>query len=217
MKVYLKTKEESDTIQLPVNPSQMNIKLEGSNTAYSILDFGEIVIPDYRKLITIDLEGFFPTAEAPYVVSEKLHTPLYYADKLMDWVEQKAILRFITGKSVYDINLLCILTKVDISEKPGAPEDIYYNLSLKEYREHTVNEVTFTQEEKTTKVIQKSSHTRPATQKKTKMYTVKSGDTLWKIAKQYLGGGSRYSEIAALNSIKNPNLIYPGQTLKLPD
>lgn len=48
-------------------------------------------------------------------------------------------------------------------------------------------------------------------------YTVKSGDTLWDIAKTYLGSGSQYTEIAAANdSITNPNKIYIGQKIKIP-
>jgi LysM repeat protein len=46
-------------------------------------------------------------------------------------------------------------------------------------------------------------------------YTVKKGDSLWKIAATYLGNGSKYPEIATLNNIKN-NFIYAGQTLKIP-
>lgn len=46
-------------------------------------------------------------------------------------------------------------------------------------------------------------------------YTVKKGDSLWKIAATYLGNGSKYPEIATLNNIKD-NFIYPGQVLKLP-
>ena len=49
-------------------------------------------------------------------------------------------------------------------------------------------------------------------------YTVKKGDCLWNIAKQFLGDGTRYKEIYELNrdKIVNPNLIYPGQVLTLP-
>ena len=49
-------------------------------------------------------------------------------------------------------------------------------------------------------------------------YTVKKGDCLWNIAKQFLGDGTRYKEIYNLNrdKIVNPNLIYPGQVLTLP-
>ena len=46
-------------------------------------------------------------------------------------------------------------------------------------------------------------------------YTVKKGDTLWAIAKQYLGNGTKYPQIASENNIKTPNLIYPGQVLKI--
>ena len=42
-------------------------------------------------------------------------------------------------------------------------------------------------------------------------YTVRKGDTLWGIAKRYLGNGALYPKIAAWNNISNPNLIYPGQ------
>ena len=43
-------------------------------------------------------------------------------------------------------------------------------------------------------------------------YIVKEGDTLSSIAAQY---GTTYQDIAKANGISNPNLIYPGQTLKI--
>ncbi len=45
-------------------------------------------------------------------------------------------------------------------------------------------------------------------------YTVKAGDTLWKIAQQF--GVDTY-EIAWVNGMANPDLIYPGQVLLLND
>ena len=45
-------------------------------------------------------------------------------------------------------------------------------------------------------------------------YVVVKGDTLWDIAKRYLGNALRYPELAKLNNIKNPNLIYPGQVIR---
>lgn len=46
-------------------------------------------------------------------------------------------------------------------------------------------------------------------------YTVKSGDSIWKIAVKYETG---ISEILAKNpQIKNPSLIYPGQKITIPD
>jgi nucleoid-associated protein YgaU len=54
---------------------------------------------------------------------------------------------------------------------------------------------------------------------KPKTYVVKSGDSLSKIAKELLGDAKRWPEIYELNKALiggNPNLIHPGQELKLP-
>src|SRR5690554_4342684 len=47
---------------------------------------------------------------------------------------------------------------------------------------------------------------------KTTTYTVKKGDTLSHIAKRF---GTTVNELVRLNNIKNPNLIYPGQKIKI--
>lgn len=48
-----------------------------------------------------------------------------------------------------------------------------------------------------------------------KSVTVERGDTLTKIAVDYAGGYSKYKQLAAINNIPNPNLIYVGQVIKL--
>ena len=51
-----------------------------------------------------------------------------------------------------------------------------------------------------------------------KTYTVKAGDTLSGIAKEHLGNANDYMKIFNLNKdqLKDPDLIKPGQVLKLP-
>lgn len=49
-----------------------------------------------------------------------------------------------------------------------------------------------------------------------RIHTVVHGDTLWAIAKKYLGAGSRYKEIVILNGLKS-NVIYSGMKLKIPN
>ena len=46
-------------------------------------------------------------------------------------------------------------------------------------------------------------------------HTVVKGDTLWGIAAKYLGSGSKYTQLAAINNIPNPDLIYVGQVIRL--
>lgn len=47
-------------------------------------------------------------------------------------------------------------------------------------------------------------------------HTVVSGDTLSKIAKQYLGNANKYKEVAEHNGISNPDLIKVGQVVRIP-
>ncbi len=55
-------------------------------------------------------------------------------------------------------------------------------------------------------------------QKPSRMYTVKSGDTLSKIAKEMYGNAGDYPKIFEANKpmLKDPDKIYPGQVLRIP-
>ena len=63
-----------------------------------------------------------------------------------------------------------------------------------------------------------SSAAAPEGEAATRTYTVVAGDSLSKIAKKIYGDGSRWKEIFEANKdkIKNPDLIHPGQVLKIP-
>ena len=51
-----------------------------------------------------------------------------------------------------------------------------------------------------------------------KFYTVKSGDTLSKISKEFYGDANQYNKIFEANKplLSDPNKIYPGQVLRIP-
>ena len=50
-------------------------------------------------------------------------------------------------------------------------------------------------------------------------YTVAPGDSLSKIAKKFYGAANKWQRIFEANrdTIKNPDLIHPGQVLKIPN
>ena len=58
----------------------------------------------------------------------------------------------------------------------------------------------------------------PVEVEETKYYVVQSGDSLSKIAKEHYGNAMKYPEIFEANRevIKDPDLIYPGQKLRIP-
>ncbi|MBI1423413.1 MAG: LysM peptidoglycan-binding domain-containing protein [Gammaproteobacteria bacterium] len=57
---------------------------------------------------------------------------------------------------------------------------------------------------------------RPTTPKTVEIiHIVVKGDTLWAIAKHYVKDPFRYPELARLSKIKNPDLIYPGNRVRI--
>jgi len=50
-------------------------------------------------------------------------------------------------------------------------------------------------------------------------YTIADGDTLWGIATKFYDDGSKYTHIvdANIEVIKDADLIYPGQTIRIPE
>lgn len=58
------------------------------------------------------------------------------------------------------------------------------------------------------------SPTQPAS---VRTYTIKPGDSFWKIALTQLGNGNRYIELAKFNNLTTQTVIHPGQVIKLPN
>ena len=83
---------------------------------------------------------------------------------------------------------------------------------------HKENETYAGAEYEEPKVEPPTSAPDTATKPQYSMYTVKRGDNLSAIAKNKLGSASKWKEIYNLNKdiIKNPNVIYPGQQIKIP-
>ena len=50
----------------------------------------------------------------------------------------------------------------------------------------------------------------------TSTYTIQKGDNLWDISVRAYGDGFKWLEIAKINNLRNPDLIFSGNILKLP-
>ncbi|MMZ62001.1 LysM domain/BON superfamily protein [compost metagenome] len=109
----------------------------------------------------------------------------------------------------------------EYEERGGEPEDVYYTLDLKEY-------IFITAAKKGDKTktsgsagvsMPKLAAARPSMREAPKAYTVKAGDSLWKIAARVYGNGDDWRKIYDKNKKTigaNPNLIKPGQKLVIP-
>ena len=66
-----------------------------------------------------------------------------------------------------------------------------------------------------TPVNKPTPQTNPSVGSRT--YTIKPGDSFWKIALLQLGNGNRYIELAKFNNMTTQTVIHPGQVIKLPN
>jgi nucleoid-associated protein YgaU len=57
-----------------------------------------------------------------------------------------------------------------------------------------------------------------APESETQYYEIQSGDSLWKIAAQFYGTGTKHEALFEANRevIQDPNLIFPGQKIRIP-
>ena len=218
-KMYLGINDGEEGFILPVLPEKMEINEDGDNETFNVINLGEVNTINKPKLSEISFESYFPLNRGPYVSSEELFSPSFYISKIRAWRDKKQKIRFIfTGGSPLELNDLFIIESFKLSEKGGEVGDIYYSIELKRYKPYAAKKVVIVtkQNTKNKTAAVKAKPPRPVEKPKQKTHTVVNGDTLWHIAKRYLGDGARYPEIAKLNNIKNPNLIYPGQVFKIP-
>lgn len=54
------------------------------------------------------------------------------------------------------------------------------------------------------------------TEEETTLITIKKGDTLWDLCQEYLKDPTKWPELKKYNDFSNPDLIYPGERLRIP-
>ena len=219
LEILIKEVESGDIIRLPMAPDKIKVQAATRFLSYDIMNSGEHKIPLGEELTRFSWSGMLPgtsRALAPYINPLAWLPPLYFQSKFSVWRNKGTKLKLMipttpVSHAVYLEDYECTYA--------GGAGDYEYSVSFCVAKEIIVGtEDTATDQSGSTSgdAVPK---TTPATEKAAKTYTVKSGDSLWKIAQSQLGAGSRWREIYDLNKSvigSNPNLIYPGQVYNLP-
>ena len=121
--------------------------------------------------------------------------------KIKKWMDKGEVLRFIVTGT--EINFQVRITDFEYSEQDGT-RDVYFTINLKEYRKIKISSTT--PKKKKTDNKDRTDTKETDNKPKQKTYTVKSGDTLYDIAKKYYGKGSDYKKIIEKNKSKYPSL-----------
>ena len=88
--------------------------------------------------------------------------------------------------------------------EPSEPETFVPEPSVKEGEAETEMPVRLAEESPSGRMLPEE-----------RTYTVGRGDTLWYITERFRGEPFLYNEVARDNKIRNPDLIYPGQKVKI--
>lgn len=225
--IYLREKNGNRELRFPILPEEIQYKSGDTEfVTYDIMNRGEVAIPTGVGLARIGWKAEFPGEgrQDDPAIRGTWQAPKYFHDTLEDWKAKGTLLTIIvTG---YPFNF-----DVDMSTYEATPSgpfgDMPYTIELQEHRDITI---------KTEKVEASSSSSsnsasqRPTTEATT--YTIKSGDTLWKIAAmpKHYGDGSKWKLIYDANkdiiestakkcgykSSDNGHWIFPGVKLTIP-
>lgn len=217
-----------DDIRLPIPPEKIPISYPGQNKTANLINGEEINLVRPAGLAEISLDVVFPQMDYPAAVWDgSVDNAEDFLDHLQDLKESKTPFEFIVIRdgpgrfSSFDTNLDVTLEDYKVSDDVKEGLDLTVSISLKEYRNYGTKIMNFVLVEDqggTVQAAEESGTERQGEPENAGSYTVVSGDSLWKIAKQLLGNGNRWQELYDLNrdKISNPNLIHPGQVLTIP-
>lgn len=207
-----------DGLVLPIAPSKIDTKFKGNNKTVNLINDGDVNILKLPGLTEVSFDARLSYNKYPFAVNDL--KPGVFLDKFESLMvskrpcQLKVIRTTQNNRMLFSTDLRVSLEEYTIKEDAKDGTDIVVSLKFKQYRDYGTKIVKILEGEATLE-SQRSTDSAP----NLKTYTVVKGDCLWNIAKKYLGDGSRYNEIYELNKdiLSNPNKIYPGQVLKLPD
>lgn len=210
---------------LPVAPKKLQLKIGNANKTVTLINEGEINILKTPGLTDIDFEILLPNTEYGFAKYKDGFKPAeYFLEKLRELKNKKSFQfivfrQFPNGKLLHGTNMKVSIEDYTIKEDADDGFDTVVTIRLKQYRDYgtkTCN-VVFSGSKPTATINQSRAVSDNAPSGGT--YTVKTGDSLWKIAATQLGSGSYWNSIYSANRNvigANPNKIYPGQVLTIP-
>ncbi len=226
-------KDGSEVLTFPITPGELNIKVGSNNKVITLINEGDINILKSPSLIEVSFEARFPMRKYPY--SRNVGDFQSFHDKFKELKEERKSFRFIVarttpnGKRTWDTNLLMALEDYEIKEDADEGDDVIISFNLKQYKDYGVKTLPNSYLKTSTSTSNKNRN-NDGKGTTSSVYTVKSGDCLWNIAKAAYGNGAKYTTIYEANknaieadakkhgkkSSSNGHWIWPGLKLTIP-
>ncbi len=213
-------KQNGEQILLPVAPSELITNVEGESEKVDLVDIGEGSILKDIGLRRISFTVLLPAVQYSFVQTEGVfQPPIFFLNQVRQYKMSKKPVSLIVfrkladGTELFSGNIDVSFERYTVLERGGEQGDFWVEINLKEYRK--ITSATYKMEQKEGQTVLEEFGVKREGKEIPNTYTVKKGDSLWKIAQTMLNDGSRYKEIAEKNNIVNPNKIQVGQILRL--
>lgn len=205
-------------VPLPVTPGRLQIKTKNQNKTINLINEGEVNLLKSPGLREITFDAMIPQVRYPFAYYNLgfLNAPFFlqHFEKLK---ADKKPFQFIVvrilprGLPTFTTNIKVGLEEYAILEDANNGQDLTVNIKLKEYKNFGTKIFDYDPETETATIkITRSTDTAPDI----KTYVAKAGDTLWSVAKQFLGDGGKYLDLMRLNKLNN-NTLEPGQVIRV--
>ena len=213
--------------QFPVAPPSMSLTVNNQNETVTLVNEGQVNLLKKPGLTDIEFELLLPNKQYPFAIYNNGFQPssFYLTALEKAKVDQEALPFIVTrmfpdGQLMFDTNMMVSLEDYVIQEDAeDLGFDVRVTIQLKQWREYGTKKLKVQQASTTNSTQKVTVEKKRATtgKKNPENYSVKQGDTLYGLAKKYLGDGTRYPEIQKLNNISNPSIISVGQKIKIPE
>ena len=194
---------------MPVTPPSFEIQESRNMETVNIYSLGDVALLGTNTYSTIKMEFLLPAQKYPFVLIDQIVDPYAYVSTFRRFNDDGTVMRLIISGTA--VNIPVRVQEMTYKEQDGT-NDLYMTLTLCEYKELAAVKVESTKAGagNTARAVE----TQPGTPD---TYKIASGDTLWSICRRFYNDSGLASKLAVYNGIKNPNLIYAGSTLQLPD
>lgn len=195
-------------VLMPVAPGELKIKIKNQNKSFTLVSEGELNVLKSPGLSEISFTLLLPHTAYGFAVYESgFKRPDYFLSlfERLKVTRQNFVLTILRqverGEQLpYKTSMRCALETYTVKESAKDGLDFAVDLTLKQYIPYGVKTLTIKPSESSNGSVATSTEDRDASSKtQADSYTIKSGDTLWDIARTALGDGSRWREVYTLN------------------
>ena len=202
-------------MMFPVAPEKIVYKMRSRNSVTELINMEEISRINAGGLTEYSFDVLLPGGKVPYAkYAYGYREPYDYIHELEEMMQKKEPVTFRLerkklpmGRNKSSIRKTVTLEGFSVTESAEDGFDVWVGIVLRDYG---AAESVKREGEKSFTALEENRMAK----KSAESYVVKEGDSLWKICRKELNDGSRAYEIAKLNGISNPDLIYPGQVIK---